>query len=124
MDMAAFSNMAVVKFDDILNQIKNSSLNFQMKVSPFTAVIHLKKSITKDKSGNFLLQNTNKRMDDLKSEKFEVEKEVANLKRSYLEITDSIAEIEKKLFTLNGHQKNSKENVQQAVLNNVHKTRA
>ena len=58
-------------------------------------------------------------MDDLKSEKFELEKEVANLKRSYLEISDSIAEIEKKLFTLNGHQNNSKENVQQAVLNNL-----
>ena len=48
----AFSNMAAIKFENILNQIRSSSLNFQMSVTPFTAVIHLKKSITKDKSGN------------------------------------------------------------------------
>ena len=54
----AFSNMAAIKFEDILNQIRSSSLNFRMNVTPFTAVIHLKKTITKDKSGNFLHQST------------------------------------------------------------------
>ena len=65
----AFSNMAAAKFDYILNQIKDSSLNFQMKVSPFTAVIRLSKSITKDKFGNYLQQNVsvNRKNKDMES---------------------------------------------------------
>ena len=42
-------------FHHILEEVQNSSLNFQLKVSPFSAIIALKKSFIKDKSGNLLL---------------------------------------------------------------------
>ena len=38
-------------FDDILDRIKNSRLNFHVKISPFSAYISLKKSLQKDRSG-------------------------------------------------------------------------
>ena len=100
----AFSNMAAIKFEDILNQIRSSSLNFRMNVTPFTAVIHLKKTITKDKSGNFLHQNTFvnrtnnvKEADELMAKNLALEKEIADLKRSCLKASESITEIERNL---------------------------
>jgi hypothetical protein len=42
-------------FDSILEKIQRSNLNFQLQISPFSAVISLKKSLVKDKSGNTLL---------------------------------------------------------------------
>ena len=104
----AFSNMAAIKFEDILNQIRSSSLNFRMNVTPFTAVIHLKKTITKDKSGNFLHQNTFvnrtknvKEADELMAKNLALEKEIADLKRSCLKASESITEIERNLELLN-----------------------
>ena len=41
-------------FYNILNQIQASNLNFQLQISPFSAVISLKKSFVKDKSGTIL----------------------------------------------------------------------
>ena len=43
--------LATEAFDQILNQIQTSCLNFQMQISPYSAVISLKKSLTKDQSG-------------------------------------------------------------------------
>ena len=42
-------------FDDIIAHIQNSNLNFHLQLSPFSAVISMKKSLIKDKSGSFLL---------------------------------------------------------------------
>ena len=107
----AFSNMAAAKFDYILNQIKDSSLNFQMKVSPFTAVIRLSKSITKDKFGNYLQQNMsvnrkNKDMDDLVSKNLALEEEIVTLRRLYLEASESLAKIERQIDELSRHHEN------------------
>ena len=45
-------NMAASKaFDHVLQQVTSSSLNFQLQLSPFSAVISLKKSFVKDKDG-------------------------------------------------------------------------
>ena len=41
-------------FDEILELVKTSNLNFQMNVSPFSATISLKKSFIRDKFGNIL----------------------------------------------------------------------
>ena len=45
-------------FDLILSQVQHSCLNFQIQVSPFSAVISLKKSLAKDQSGAPLLKNS------------------------------------------------------------------
>ena len=53
-----FSNpkmLADQTFNNILDKIQKSNLNFQLQVSPFSAIISLKKSLVKDKSGSFLL---------------------------------------------------------------------
>ena len=42
-------------FDNILEQITTSNLNFHLQMSPFSALISLKKSPVKDKSGALLL---------------------------------------------------------------------
>ena len=41
-------------FNDILKQIQDSGLNFQLQVSPFGAMISLKKSLVKDEKGNII----------------------------------------------------------------------
>jgi hypothetical protein len=42
-------------FESVLNQVKASNLNFLVQQSPFSAVIHLKKSFVKDKTGQILM---------------------------------------------------------------------
>ena len=47
--------LASKAFDSVLDQIKNSCLNFHIQLSPFSAIISLKRSFIRDKSGNLLL---------------------------------------------------------------------
>merc|ERR1712179_762962 len=47
--------LATQSFNHILDQIQTSCLNFQIQVSPFSAIISLKKSFIKDKCGNLVL---------------------------------------------------------------------
>ena len=47
--------LASQTFDNILDSVKRSNLNFQLQVLPFSAYISLKKSLVKNKSGSFLL---------------------------------------------------------------------
>ena len=54
-DVAMF---AANKFDQILDIVKNSHLNFQLQLSPYSAVISLKKTVIKDKSGAPVLPPT------------------------------------------------------------------
>ena len=46
-------------FDQIIQQVQSSNLNFQLHLSPFSATISLKKSFVSDKLGNILLPSTN-----------------------------------------------------------------
>ena len=100
-----FSNMADVIYDDILNQVRNSGLNFQIKVSPFSAAIYLKKSIVKDRSGNFLLPkppniSAIKNYDNLVSKNEELERELLILHKSCNEVSTSLAAVESQLEAL------------------------
>ena len=52
-DISHPTMLAKQSFDHILEQVQNSCLNFQMQVSPFSAVVSIKKSFIKDKSGKF-----------------------------------------------------------------------
>ena len=49
---------AANKFDQILDIVKNSHLNFQLQLSPYSAVISLKKTVIKDKSSAPVLPST------------------------------------------------------------------
>ena len=50
--------LASSTFDAIIKQIQTSHLNFHLQISPFSAIISLKKTLIKDKSGTFLLPPT------------------------------------------------------------------
>ena len=54
-DKHPISTMCATKvFNNILNQIQISNLNFQLQLSPFSAHISLRKSFVKDRIGAFL----------------------------------------------------------------------
>ena len=58
MEAVQNSELAMVSeklFDKIIDNIKQSRLNFQLQQSPYSAIISLKKSFQKDKSGNFVI---------------------------------------------------------------------
>ena len=44
--------MASMKFNRILQEVQSSHLNFQLQLSPFSAVISIKKSFVKEKDGS------------------------------------------------------------------------
>ena len=50
--------LAATSFNGILNLIQNSCLNFQVQLSPYSALISLKKSFVKDKEGSLILPKT------------------------------------------------------------------
>ena len=53
-DVKNLSMLAVQTFDEILEKVKVSNLNFQVQMSPFSAIICLKKSFIRDRSGNIV----------------------------------------------------------------------
>ena len=53
-DIANPKMMEDQTFNNILDCIQRSNLNFQLQVSPFSAFISMKKSLVKDKSGSYL----------------------------------------------------------------------
>merc|ERR1712179_739489 len=57
--------LATQSFNHILDQIQTSCLNFQIQISPFSAIISLKKSIIRDQSGKPLLS---KKLSNISSE--------------------------------------------------------
>ena len=48
---------ASATFENILAEVQKSNLNFKLEISPFSAVICLKKSFIKDKFGQLLTSN-------------------------------------------------------------------
>ena len=46
---------ATNSFNDILYAIEKSCLNYHLQMSPFSAIISIKKSFKKDKSGQLIL---------------------------------------------------------------------
>ena len=52
-------------FQEILDHVQSSNLNFQLKVSPFSAQISLRKSLARDKTG-IVLPPVSQRHDDIK----------------------------------------------------------
>ena len=49
------SMIADAVFNDLIETIMNSKLNFQLKLTPYSAHISLKKSLQKDTSGSYKL---------------------------------------------------------------------
>ena len=79
---------ASARFENILAKVQNSNLNFKLEISPFSAVICLKKSFAKDKFGQVLkphLDDTTNQtiITTLHQKNLELENSYQNLKYEY-----------------------------------------
>ena len=87
--------LAKQSFDYILEQVQNSCLNFQMQVSPFSAVVSIKKSFIKDKSGKFhvppLPRVSSEEIKEIQEKNKKLENDVINLTKRY---EDSVIDCE------------------------------
>ena len=68
-------------FYNILQLVQNSSLNYQLQISPFSAIISLKKSPIKDKFGNPLVPRVSALSTSETSMKKELQKELEVMRR-------------------------------------------
>ena len=51
-------------YNDLIDKITNSKLNFQMQLSPFSACISLKKSLQKDRAGTYVAPSFLEKVDE------------------------------------------------------------
>ena len=100
-------------FENILEQIQGSHLNFQIQISPFSALISLKKSLITDKSGVPLLppsspdHASSKEIATLATKNIMLEKKLNSLQRDYENAVDdsdaahrTIKSLEKELIKM------------------------
>ena len=90
-----FTTMAAtLKFDDILRTVQSSNLNFHLEISPFSAIIHKKKSLIMNKFGislfpppaHSVLLEQDKSQNLVLSQKLVfLETEISDIKRDYEE---------------------------------------
>ena len=91
-----FANEA---FDSILEHIKTSNLNFHLQMSPFSALISLKKSIVKDKSGaplfpqvpstaSRLSQTSEATISALAAKNIQIEDELRSLRKEHIDCVE------------------------------------
>ena len=89
--------LASKAFNDILNKIQSSNLNFHLRISPFSAQISLRKTLVKDKDGAPLLSSTipntpSEDLTELVAKNRQLEQDVYNLSEN---LTKAVTENEK-----------------------------
>ena len=78
-------------FDKIMELIKTSNLNFQMRLSPFSASISLKKSFIRDKFGNILVPTN---VNAASQKEFNIQHENNELEHKNEQLNQKILDIE------------------------------
>ena len=86
-------------FYNILNQIQASNLNFQLQMSPFSAVVSLKKSFVKNKSGTTLFPQTlpnapSANTEYLVNKNQQLEKDILKLRNEYEQVVENSEKVE------------------------------
>ena len=100
--------VATRTFENILQHIQTSNLNFQLTLSPFAANISLKKSLAKDKSGAPLLSsscsyNTAGNITALATTNMKLENELISLKIRYANVLNECETIQQKSVKVEDH---------------------
>ena len=67
------------QFENILEAVMGSQLNYQLQLSPFSATICLKKSLAKDKFGNVVKQHKRLTSSQARDDMSNLENEITNL---------------------------------------------
>ena len=75
-------------FDQIIQQVQSSNLNFQLHLSPFSATISLKKSFVRDKLGNILLPSINVTESELQMQENNLISESENVRHLKVKILE------------------------------------
>ena len=84
--------LAINAYDNIIDQIRSSNLNFQLQMSPFSAHISLKRSLVKDHSGAYRLP-----LETLDEKNLQLQKSFDALAADYARKVDDIQEAYKKM---------------------------
>ena len=92
--------MAFCIFDNILQEIQLSNLNFQIQVSPFSALISLKKSFVKEKDGSLRLptppksssHQSSRSETDLTTRNEKLENDLNALRQKYEDVSEQYGE--------------------------------
>ena len=97
--------LATNSFDQILEQVQTSCLNYQIQISPFSALISIKKSLIKDKSGKPRLptnisKSASKNIEALVEKNHELEKKLTFLTNEHSVLIHDCAEAHKTIKTL------------------------
>ena len=104
-------------FNEILDKVKMSNLNFCIQMSPFSANISLKKSFIKDKSGAYILPSTATYLGHNNDQQYEIiwsqnQKllmEINELKSVNKKLAEDLAVVKKELDSLETHRSNDTE---------------
>ena len=90
-------------FDNIIDKICSSNLNFQIQMSPFSAYISLKKSLIKEKSGALRLPPTSPTLNSesaiaaLVTKNVQLESKLAEIHADYARAVDECLKVTAKL---------------------------
>ena len=122
-------------FQQILDQVQSSNLNFQLLVSPFSAQISLKKSFITDKSGNLLLPQTNVQtqsyesfnkshnsIENLINQNKKLQKELLNLQRNHEGAVNDLSKASETIEALENQIKSEIESVISNSVNEEHES--
>ena len=116
-------------FDHILEQIQSSCLNYQIQISPFSAIISLKKSMGKDRSGNpFFPSNqldkkplaTKEQVEALVAKNYELERKLNCLRNEHEAVVDDCTEAHQKVRILEKLQGVKVKNEEATISNSRH----
>ena len=113
--------MAAAKsFDQILQLIQSSNLNFKLELSPFAANISLKKTLVKDKFGISLYpcNNSSEDITELKAKNVKLEKELFVVKSEYANSIDEFETSQQMLRTFEENSEAATNVLHNELLNN------
>ena len=106
-----YTMLAAKYFDGILNQVQSSCLNFQIQLSPFGAIISLKKSFVRDKTGSLIIPDasTFKNKDDefaaLALKNLELQEQNKSLRSEYDKIKGDLGDAQKAVELIGNEKK-------------------
>ena len=108
--------LATEKFNQIVQQVQTSGLNFYLQISPFSAVISIKRSLIKDKSGKVIFSPkpvsppafphaSNENIEALIDENLQLKKDLTDISKKYEEAVNDCTNVNKLIKELEKHQK-------------------
>merc|ERR1712106_1196651 len=105
-------------FANILHQIQASNLNFHLQISPFSALISLKKTLVKDKSGALILPPASPVKNDelaaLTAQNLILERDITTLNNKYQHAVDDCEAAHNKVKYLEANIQVKKEPIETA----------